>query len=1061
MNISHTFIDRPILATVIAIFIMLVGGLSYSSLPTAQYPEVAPPTINVSGNYPGANAETVAATVATPLEQEINGVENMLYMTSQSTSDGSVSINVTFKQGTDIDQAQVLVQNRVASASPRLPAQVSQVGITTNKVSPDLLLVVNLFSPDESFDQTYIANYAVLNMRDRISRLDGVGNVRLFGATAYSMRIWIDPSKLEARGITATEVIAQLRAQNVQVSGGTLNQSPSTEQSAFELSIQTKGRLETSTEFEDIILKTGEDGSVVRVRDIGRVEIGSESYVTRGLLDGRNAVAMPISQRPGSNAIETADAIKELMTEMSQDFPEGMAYEIAYNPTTFVEESIVEVQHTIYEAVFLVILVILLFLHSWRAAIIPIVAIPISLIGTFAVMSAMGFSLNNLSLFGLVLAIGIVVDDAIVVVENMERWLEEGLSPRDAARKTMTEVGGALIAMGLVLVAVFLPTMFIDGIAGSFYQQFGLTIATATIISVFVSLTLSPALARLLLRHKPKAKTDKPWYKRPLGAFANSFDRGMNKMAGRYGNIVGKFIRRTAIIGFVYLGLLALTAFEYDRVPSGFIPDQDQGYFITVIQLPAGASLSRTEEVVKATSDKIMAVDGVSHAIAFSGFDGATRTIASHTAAIFSPLEPFEERNAKGINYEDLLTNVRTAVGGNPDANVFTITPPPIRGIGNGGGFKMMVQDREGKGVHELAEATRALAAAANADPRLSAVFTVFNTNTPQLFLDVDREKAERLGVPVSDVFSTLATFIGSSYVNDFNYLGRTYRVTAQADAEFRAEPDDVERLQVRNKQGELVPLGTVANFETVAGPSRVQRYNLFTAAGLQGVPAPGVSSGEALAAMEEIAAQTLPDGFSFEWTELAYQQKQSSGTAGIAFLLAVLFVFLLLAAQFESWVLPLAVIMVVPMALFSALIGLDVFSFPNDVLTQIGMIVLIGLASKNAILIVEFAKQKEDEGMSLLEAAKEGAALRLRPILMTSFAFILGTVPLVIATGAGSEMRNSLGTAVFIGMIGVTIFGLFLTPVFYVVSRRLGMIRLPPKPAQPTVPTTSVDLPG
>ncbi|WP_108803206.1 efflux RND transporter permease subunit [Aquimarina sp. Aq107] len=1044
MKFSHIFIDRPILASVLSIFIILIGGLAYFGLPSSQYPDVAPPTISINAVYPGANAEVVASTVATPLEQEVNGVEGMLYMTSQSTSDGVMSLNVTFDLGTDIDKAQVLVQNRVAQAEARLPSQVRQLGITTKKVSPDLLMVINLFSPDETFDQTYIANYAVLQLRDKIARLQGVGDISLVGASAYSMRIWLNPDRIAALDITAGEILSRLRGQNEQIASGILNQSPTSNQNAFELSIQTQGRLQNVEEFENIIIKTGADGSIVRLKDIGRVEIGAENYVTRGLLDGDKAVAMPISQRPGSNALETAENIVEMMKVASKDFPPGLAYKIAYNPTEFVEESLSEVGRTIFEAIVLVILVILLFLQSWRAAVIPIVAIPISLIGTFGVMQAFGFSLNNLSLFGLVLAIGIVVDDAIVVVENMERRLAEGLSPRDAARKTMDEVGGALVAIGLVLVAVFLPTMFLEGVSGQFYKQFGLTISVATVISVFVSLTLSPALSRLLLKpHKEVQLSEhQPWYKNPFSSFAKAFNRGMDTLSQKYGNTVGSFIRRFVIVLMVYLGLMGLTGYEFNKVPTGFIPDLDQGYYITVIQLPPGASLSRTEEVVKETSNRLLEIEGIDKAIAFSGFDGATFTIASNSAAIFSTLKPFEERHDKGIEYQELLNEVRMKTGNNPNANIFTITPPPVSGIGNGGGFKLMVQDKQNMGPKALADATFQLMIAANQHPKLSNVFTVFNANTPQLYLDIDREKAEKLGVPVTEVFRALEIFIGSAYVNDFNYLGKTFRVTAQADAPYRLTPDDVERIRVRNISGEMIPLGTVVNFTDVAGPARVLRYNLYNAAALNGAPAIGVSSGEALEAMEQLASEVLPQGFDYEWTELALQQKKSSGTAGIAFGLAVLFIFLLLAAQFESWLLPFSIILIVPMGLFSAIIGLDIFGFANDILTQIGMVVLIGLASKNAILIVEFAKQQEDEGMELYAAAKKAATLRLRPILMTSFAFILGVVPLLLASGAGSEMRNSLGLAVFIGMLGVTFFGLLFTPVFYVVSRKIGLIK-------------------
>ncbi len=1042
MKFSHLFIDRPILAAVLSIIIVLVGGLAYFQLPISQFPEVAPPTVNVRAAYPGASAETVANSVATPIEQEVNGVEGMIYMTSQSTSDGSMSLDVTFELGTNLDQAQVLVQNRVSQAESRLPTQARQLGITTQKRSPDLLLVINLYSPDETFDQTYIGNYAVLQLRDELARLKGVGDIRIFGASAYSMRIWLDPDKIASLEITAGEVLERLRGQNAQIASGTLNQSPIGEQNSFELSIQTQGRLQTGEEFENIVIKSGNDGSIVRLKDIGRVEIGSESYVTRGILNGDKAVAMPISQRPGSNAVETAENIVETMDRLSKDFPKGLEYTIAYNPTEFVEESISAVVDTIFEAIILVIIVILLFLQSWRAAIIPIAAIPVSLVGTFGVMQAAGFSLNNLSLFGLVLAIGIVVDDAIVVVENMERRLAEGMTPREAARKTMDEVGGALIAIGLVLVAVFLPTTFLGGISGQFYKQFGLTIAVATIISVFVSLTLSPALATLLLKpHDSSKNKSRSFLGKLTHRFTEGFNRGMDRLSNNYGIKVSGLVRKGTLVFLVYIGLLLLTGLEFGRVPTGFIPAQDQGYFITVVQLPPGASLSRTEEVVNETVKTIRSIDGMKDAIAFAGFDGATSTISSNAAAIFTTMEDFDIRNEKGIVYEDLLNEVRQKTEKSGEANIITIVPPPVRGIGNGGGFKMMIQDRQNRGLEELSRVTQQLALAANQDPELTNVFSVFNTTTPQLFLDIDRVKAEKLGVPVTEVFRALEIYMGSAYVNDFNYLGRTYRVTAQADAPYRLTPDDIGRIKVRNVQGEMMPLGSVVRFKNIAGPARVQRYNLYPATGLNGEGATGVSSGDALAAMERLAEENLPDGFSYEWTEIAYQQKKAGGTAGVAFGLAVLFIFLLLAGQFESWLIPFSIILIVPMGLFSALLGLDVLGMDNNILTQIGMVVLIGLASKNAILIVEFAKQLEEEGMELTKAAKEAAKLRLRPILMTSFAFILGVVPLVIASGAGSEMRNALGTAVFIGMIGVTLFGLFLTPVFYVLCRKLGLI--------------------
>ncbi|GMN06134.1 multidrug efflux RND transporter permease subunit [Croceitalea sp. MTPC5] len=1039
MKFSHIFIKRPIFAAVLSILILIVGGLAYVSLPVSQFPDVAPPTVQVVATYPGANAQTLSETVATPLEQEINGVEGMIYMTSQSSADGRVTLQVAFELGTDLDRAQVQVQNRVAIAEPRLPESVRRLGITTNKVSPDILLVVNMYSPNKTYDQTYIGNYATLQMIDQIARIKGVGDIQIFGAAEYAMRIWLDPDRIANLDMTAGEVVAALRAQNVQIASGTLNTLPSGKQSAFEINIQTQGKLVTQDQFENIIIKSGENGRIVQLKDVGRVELGAQNYATKGYLGKDPAIAMPIFQQPGGNALETAASIQEKVAELAQDFPEDLEYKIAYNPTEFVQKSVDEVYHTIFEAVLLVIFVILLFLQSWRAAIIPILAIPVSLIGTFAVMQAIGFSLNNLTLFGLVLAIGIVVDDAIVVVENMERYLKQGLSPKDAARKTMDEVGGALVAIGLVLIAVFVPTAFLEGISGQFYKQFGLTIAVATAISVFVSLTLSPAMAALLMRHEahdPNKNT--PLLLRPFKWLGDGFNRFMDKLSERFGNSVRKLIRTGAMVMVVYGGLIALTGFEFNRVATGFVPQMDQGYFINVIQLPSGASLSRTDDVVREAIDKILKVEGVENTVAFTGFDGASSTNSSNAAAIFSTLEDFDVRSEKGLTTQSILAELRQELGSIDNAFGVVIPPPSVRGIGNAGGFRMMVQDRGNLGTAELMNATNALAAAANADPALNSVFTFFNNQTPQLFLDIDRVKAEQLGIDVADIFQSLEIYMGSAFVNEFNYLGRTYQVTAQADAPNRLTPDDISRIKVRNNQGEMVPLGTVSTQKDIAGPSRVPRFNLYPAASLVGDVNPGFSSGQALDRMEALAEEVLPQGISFEWTELAYQQKQTGNTAAIAFLLAVIFVFLLLAAQFESLVLPLAVIFIVPMVLLSAMIGIDLAGLDNNIMVQIGLVVLVGLASKNAILIVEFAKQLEDQGKDLKTAVIEASKLRLRPILMTAMAFILGVVPLAIATGAGAELRVSLGIAVFSGMLGVTIFGIFLTPVFYYLGRRL-----------------------
>ncbi|MEN6457258.1 MAG: multidrug efflux RND transporter permease subunit [Prolixibacteraceae bacterium] len=1041
MKFSHIFIDRPILATVLSVVIVILGTLAYFSLPVAQYPEVVPPTVVVTATYPGASSETISKTVATPLEQEINGVEDMLYMFSQSTADGVMTLTITFELGTDLDEAQVLVQNRVSIAEPRLPEEVRRLGVTTVKNSPDMLMVVNLFSPNGRYDQTYIANYATLQIKDRLSRIDGVGSTRIFGASEYSMRIWLNPEVIASLDLSAGEILNALRGQNVQIASGNLNQPPADQQNAFELNVQTKGRLQEVEEFENIIVKTGKDGRIVRVKDIGRVELGAASYTSRGYLGENKAVAMPVFQRPGSNALQTSEEIISTVEELSKDFPPGLKYDIAYNPTRFIQESVDGVTKTIFEAVLLVVAVILIFLKTWRATIIPILAIPVSLVGTFAVMMALGFSLNNLTLFGLVLAIGIVVDDAIVVVENMERNLHNGMSVRDAARKTMDEVGGALVAIGLVLMSVFVPTAFLEGISGQFYRQFGITIAVATLISVFVSLTLSPAMATLLLRQsKPGGPVKKSALMKPVNYLMNGFDRGMEKLSAGYGRLIQRFLKRSAVMAGVYVILMALAIFEFNRVPAGFIPDQDMGYVIVALQLPPGSSLARTDEVVQKAVKEIMSMEGVENVVAFAGFDGSTFTNSSNAATMFPVLKDFKTRKKLGLKYEDIIAEMRGRMGAMEEAFSVVIPPPPVRGIGNGSGFKMMVQDRLNRGLPALEQAMGELIQRANQDPALANVFSFFNTGTPQLYFDIDRVKAEKLGVPLSEVFSSLEIYLGSAFVNEFNYLGRTFRVTAQADQQFRAVPEDINRIRVRNNQGEMVPMGTLGTFRDMAGPSNVPRYNLYPAIAVTGSVKPGYSSGEAIAAMERLADEVLPDGISYEWTELAYQEKQIGNTAIIVFILAVLFVFLVLAGLYESWVLPLAVILIVPMCLLSALIGVDITGLDNNTLTQIGLVVLVGLASKNAILIVEFAKKLEEQGMELGQAAIEAAKLRLRPILMTSFAFILGVVPLATATGAGAEMRQSLGIAVFFGMLGVTVFGLLFTPVFYVLSRKLGM---------------------
>ncbi len=1041
MNISHFFIDRPIFAAVISIIITLVGGVAYFGLPISQYPEIAPPSIQVTAQYPGASAEIVADTVATPIEQEVNGVDDMIYMTSQSTSDGSMALTVTFKLGTDLDTAQVLVQNRVAIATPRLPEEVRSLGVQVVKQSPDLMMVIHLSSPDDSRDLLYISNYATLHVKDVLSRIDGVGNVTIFGARDYSMRVWLDPEKLAVRDLTARDVVTALRGQNVQVAAGVINQPPVPQPGAFQLNVETQGRLTTPEAFGNIIVKSESNGRVVRVHDVARVELGAADYNRNGYLDERVAIPMGIFQRPGSNALETADQVIAAMEEMSKSFPQGLKYDIVYNPTVFISDSIEAVIYTMIEAVILVILVIVIFLQTWRASVIPIVAIPVSLIGTLAVLSALGYSLNNLSLFGLVLAIGIVVDDAIVVVENVERNIREGLSPREAAHRSMDEVGTALIAMTLVLCAVFIPTVFLTGILGQFFRQFAVTIATATLISLIVSLTLSPALCALLFKPHELFENRKTMISRGIGRFFHWFNVGFDWVSFKYGALTGRLIRVAGIMLAVYAGLIGLTVFQFRAAPTGFIPNQDLGYLINIIQLPPGASLSRTDEVARKVTQIALDTPGVAHAVPIVGLDGATFTTSPNAAVVFTPLDPFGERAAKGQSAQSISAALNGGFASVQDAFIISVSPPPVRGIGTTGGFKMQVQDTKGGPLAQLEQVAQTMVGAANQQPGLANVFTTFNTRTPKVYADIDRVRAEMLGVNTDDIFQTLEIYLGSQYVNDFNFLGRTYRVTAQADGDFRQDLHAISELKTRNASGEMVPLGSVASFRDITGPYRVQHFNLYPAAAVQGGTKPGFSTGYGLETMEKLAGENLPEGYAFQWTELAYQENQAGNTAIFVFGAAVVFVFLLLAAQYESWGLPLAVVLIVPMCLLAAVSGLMLRGMDVNILGQIGFVVLIALAAKNAILIVEFARQNEEAGEDRFQAAVEAARVRLRPILMTALAFILGVVPLVIATGAGSEMRQSLGTAVFFGMLGVTAFGLIFTPIFYVVVRKFAPV--------------------
>ena len=1053
MRLSHFFIDRPIFATVLSTFLLISGAVAYFTLPVAQYPEIAPPTIQITASYPGASAEVVSQTVATPLEQQINGVENMLYMSSQATGDGRLMLTVTFRLGTDLDTAQVLTQNRVSQALPRLPTDVQRLGVTVQKNSPDMLLVIHLFSPDESRDTLYLSNYATLRVKDALTRLAGVGDVQVFGNRDYAMRIWLDPARVAARNLTAEEVVAALQAQNVQVSGGVLGQPPVPTPGAYQLNVQTLGRLTEPSQFDDIILKSDADGRVTRLRDVGRAELGALDYTANGYLDTREAVPLLIYQQPGSNAIATAQRVRDTMQALSHDFPQGVAYDIVYDTTIFIAQSVQEVLKTILEAIALVVVVVILFLQTWRASIIPIVAIPISLVGTFLVLAALGFSLNTLSLFGLVLAVGIVVDDAIVVVENVERNLRMGLSPREAAHRTMDEVGGALIAIALTLCAVFIPSAFISGISGEFFRQFAVTIAASTVISCFVSLTLSPALCAVLFKPHQAHAARHGIAARLVGLLFGGFNRGFEWLSERYGRLTARALRLSVLMLAVYAGLIGLTGYQFVRTPVGFIPEQDQGYLITVLQLPPGASLARTDAAVRRATDIILQTPGVIHAVPFAGFDGATFTNAPNAGAIFSALAPAEERARQHRSADAILADLRQRLSVIQEAFIITIPPPPVNGIGTAGGFKMMVQDRGGAGPQALEAAVNKLAAAANQTPGLVGVFSSFSTRTPTVFADIDRVKAEKLGVTPSQVFAAMQVYLGSAYINDFNFLGRTYEVLAQADAPWRLTTDDIGRLKTRNTAGHMVPLGSVAQFHDVTGPYRVPRYDLYPAAELQGMALPGISSGTALGIMEHLAAENLPAGFGYEWTDLAFQQRQVGTPTILIFGAAVLFVFLVLAAQYESWSLPLSVVLIVPMCLLAAVSGLLLRGLGIDLLSQIGFVVLVGLAAKNAILIVEFARQGEEAGAEIEHAATQAARTRLRPILMTSFAFILGVVPLVTATGAGAEMRQSLGTAVFFGMIGVTVFGLIFTPVFYTTIRRLVRALSPARPATPAIP--------
>jgi len=1044
MDLSRFFIDRPIFGSVLSILIFIAGLLAMGKLPISEYPEVVPPSVVVRAVYPGANAKVIAETVAAPLEEQINGVEGMLYMSSQSAADGVMQLTVTFKVGTDVDQAQVQVQNRISQALPRLPETVRQLGVTTVKSSPDLTMVVHLLSPDDRYDTVYLRNYAVLNVRDVLARIPGAGQVIVFGAGDYAMRIWLDPQKTAARNLTAADVVRAVREQNVQAAAGQVGGPPTAGGADFQFSIDALGRLASEGQFGDIIVKTAADGASVRLREIARVELGASEYSLRSLLDNRPAVAIAIFQAPGSNALELSSGVRSAMEELKRSFPQGVDYSIVYDPTRFVRDSIEAVVKTLFEAIALVVLVVVLFLQTWRASLIPLVAVPVSIVGTFAVMLVAGFSINALTLFGLVLAIGIVVDDAIVVVENVERNIEAGLAPRAAAHKAMEEVSGPIVAIALVLVAVFVPIAFISGLSGQFYRQFALTIAISTVISAINSLTLSPALAALLLQphDAPKDRFARlldtlfGWFFRP---FNRAFQRGSHAYAGAVGGVLG----RKAIVLLLYAALIGVTVFMFGKVPTGFVPAQDKQYLIGFAQLPDGASLDRTEEVVRRMSQIGLDHPGVRSSVAFPGLSIQGFTNSSNAGIVFFTLKDFDQRTTPDLSGMAIAGALNGRFNAIEDAIALVFPPPPVMGLGAIGGFKMQLEDRAGLGYEALHAATQALVGRAWQTPGVAGVFSGFQINVPQLFADIDREKAKRLGVSLTDVFETMQIYLGSLYVNDFNRFGRTYQVKVQADAPFRAGADDVARLKVRNAAGEMVPLGALMKVSPGYGPERVQRYNAYPAADINGGPAPGVSSGQAQAIMEQLARETLPNGIGFEWTDLTYQQILAGNTAVLVFPLCVILVFLVLAAQYERLRLTLAVLLIVHMCLLCALVGVWIARMDNNIFTQIGLFVLVGLACKNAILIVEFARELEHRGMDAYAAAREACRLRLRPILMTSMAFIMGVFPLVVSTGAGAEMRQAMGVAVFAGMIGVTIFGLFLTPVFYVLLRgRAGRAR-------------------
>jgi multidrug efflux pump len=1040
MKLAQFFISRPIFAGVLSSIILIAGLIALPNLPISEYPEVVPPTVVVKASYPGANPEVIADTVASPLEQSINGVENMLYQSSQATADGVMTLTITFKLGSDVDKAQVQVQNRVAQALPKLPEEVQRLGVTTNKASPDLTMVVHLFSPGRRYDMLYLSNFAQLRVKDELARLDGVGDVQIFGAGNYSMRVWLDPDKVASRNLTAGDVVKAIREQNVQVAAGALGAPPSPNSADFQLLVNTKGRLVTEADFGAIVVRAGDAGQITRLRDVARIELGADTYALRSLLDNEPAVAIPIFARPGSNAIAISTAVRAKMQELKRTFPADIDYTVVYDPTVFVRSSIEAVVHTLFEAIILVVIVVIVFLQTWRASVIPLIAVPVSLIGTFAVMQLFGFSLNALSLFGMVLAIGIVVDDSIVVVENVERNIERGLRPLDATRQAMKEVTGPIVATALVLCAVFIPTAFISGLTGQFYKQFALTIAISTVISAFNSLTLSPALSAVLL--KPRgAPPDRlqQLINRLLGWFFRPFNRIFASASGGYLQGVARIVRVGGIALAVYGGLIGLAWLGFATTPTGFVPPQDKQYLVAFAQLPDAATLDRTEDVIKRMGEIALKQPGVANAVSFPGLSINGFTNSPNSGIVFAPLKPFDERTGPGQSAAEIAAALNQKFAGIQDAYIAIFPPPPVQGLGTIGGFRLQIEDRSSAGFEELYKQTQNLIAKGNATPGLAGLFSSFQINVPQIRADVDREKAKSQGVDLQNLYDTMQIYLGSLYANDFNRFGRTYQVNVQAEPEFRLQAEDIVKLKTRNAAGDMIPLKSFVTVESSSGPDRVMHYNSFVTAEINGAAAPGFSTGQAQKIMEDLAHRELPNGMTFEWTELTYQQILAGNTMIYIFPLVVLLVFLVLAAQYESLALPLAVIMIMPMVLLSAILGVKLSSGDNNIFTQISLIVLVGLASKNAILIVEFARDAEAHGASTLRAILKAAHLRLRPILMTSFAFIMGVVPLVLSSGAGAEMRHAMGVAVFSGMLGVTLFGLVLTPVFYYLVRRMG----------------------